>query len=264
MKKKHLVIGLVITIVLLCGVICFFNRDYSFSFVRDEKYGLSVKVNKYIGRDSVIVLPTKIGIWDVVEYDESFLNNERIKVVTIPEGNIAYPKFQDDNYIQVVFFDNNCTAIPDSFFEGCCNLRDVNGLLQVKTIGANAFRGCSKLENVDFSYKLEVIGDGAFEGTDIVDIDHGMTIYSEEENDVVDKYFELCKVESITEDKVILYSLDSECYYEIDLSEAEDLIEGEYYNVVFTSKNQIGENRYSIEDATVMLETFEECIICNY
>ena len=63
---------------------------------------------------------------------------------------------------------------------------------------------------------------------------------------------------------MIFYSLDSECYYEIDLSEAEDLIEGEYYNVVFTSKNQIGENRYLIEDATFMLETFEECIICNY
>lgn len=187
MKKKHLVIGLVIIVVLLCGVICFFNRDYSFSFVRDEKYGLSVKVNKYIGRDPVIVLPTKIGIWDVVEYDESFLNNEKIKVVTIPEGNIAYPKFQDNNYIQIVFFDNNCTAIPDSFFEGCGNLREVNGLLKVEIIGANAFRGCSKLENVHFSYKLEVIGEGAFEGTDIVDIDHGMTFYSEEENDVVDK-----------------------------------------------------------------------------
>ena len=61
-----------------------------------------------------------------------------------------------------------------------------------------------------------------------------------------------------------MYSLSSECYYEIDLSEAEDLMEGEYYSAEFTNKNQIGENRYSIEDATVMLETFEECIICNY
>ncbi len=41
-------------------------------------------------------------------------------------------------------------------------------------------------------------------------------------------------------------------------------MEGEYYSAEFTSKNQIGENRYSIEDATFTIETFEECIICNY
>ena len=61
-----------------------------------------------------------------------------------------------------------------------------------------------------------------------------------------------------------MYSLSSECYYEIDLSEAEDLMEGEYYSAEFTNKNQIDDNRYSIEDATFTIETFQVEIIKNY
>lgn len=167
MKKRSVLIGLLILIGIISGVILFLIRDYSFSFVKDEKYGLSVKVNKYLGHDSAIVLPTKIGFWNVVEYDEDFLNNERIKCVTIPEDIITYPRFQENSYIQVVFFDNNCTYIPDSFFEDCINLRDVVGMSKVEKIGKNAFRGCKKLENIGRVSKEIIVGEGAFDGTKI-------------------------------------------------------------------------------------------------
>lgn len=41
-------------------------------------------------------------------------------------------------------------------------------------------------------------------------------------------------------------------------------MEGEYYSAEFTNKNQIGENRYSIEDATFTIETFQVETIKNY
>lgn len=79
----------------------------------------------------------------------------------------------------------------------------------------------------------------------------------QEDKDIVDKHYELCKVETITEDKVILYSLASECYYEVELSEENDFCEGEYYGAEFTNKTLIGENKYSIEDAIFHHEDFQ-------
>ncbi len=83
----------------------------------------------------------------------------------------------------------------------------------------------------------------------------------QENKDIVDKHYELCKVETITEDKVILYSLSSECYYEVELSEENDFCEGEYYGAEFTNKTLIGENKYSIEDAIFHHEVFQVEII---
>ncbi len=83
----------------------------------------------------------------------------------------------------------------------------------------------------------------------------------QEDKDIVDKYFELCKVETITEDKVILYSEDEKCNYEIDSSEADNLIEGEYYDVVFTKKIEIDENKFTIEGATFYRQDFSEQVI---
>lgn len=77
------------------------------------------------------------------------------------------------------------------------------------------------------------------------------------DKDIVDKHYELCKVETITEDKVILYSLASECYYEVELSEENDFCEGEYYGAEFTNKTLIGENKYSIEDVIFHHEDFQ-------
>ena len=75
-----------------------------------------------------------------------------------------------ESMIQVVFFDNNCTYIPDSLFEDCINLRDVVGMSKVEKIGKNAFRGCKKLENIGRVSKEIIVGEGAFDGTKI-DID---------------------------------------------------------------------------------------------
>ena len=106
---------------------------------------------------------------------------------------------------------------------------------------------CGKNEAADIGENPEVVSEKSEEG----------------ENNTVNKYFELCKVETITEDKVILYSEDEDCYYEIDSSEAGDLIEGEYYDVEFTNRKEIDKNKYSIEGATFCRENFRVQVIKN-
>ena len=97
------------------------------------------------------------------------------------------------------------------------------------------------------------------EANDMYDI--GSEEVEKGDKDIVDKYFELCKVETITEDKVILYSEDEKCNYEIDSSEADNLIEGEYYDVVFTKKIEIDENKFTIEGASFYRQDFSEQVI---
>lgn len=97
------------------------------------------------------------------------------------------------------------------------------------------------------------------EANDMYDI--GSEEVEKGDKDIVDKYFELCKVETVTEDKVILYSEDEKCNYEIDSNEADNLIEGEYYDVVFTKKIEIDENKYTIEGASFYRQDFSEQVI---
>lgn len=119
-----------------------------------------------------------------------------------------------------------------------------------------------KIIFMTFIVVLVFVSCGVNKKTELNDMyDIGSEEVEKGDKDIVDKYFELCKVETITEDKVILYSEDEKCNYEIDSNEADNLIEGEYYDVVFTKKIEIDENKYTIEGASFYRQDFSEQVI---
>lgn len=82
--------------------------------------------------------------------------------IDIPEG-YHYDRalFKDCKKLESVTLPTELDSIPMEFFSGCEQLKVINGLERVKTIGAEAFRHCYAFESISLPM-VEKIGDHAF------------------------------------------------------------------------------------------------------
>lgn len=74
----------------------------------------------------------------------------------------------DEHNRQLLIFilniDDGVSSIPDEFFRGCVNLREVNFPKSIRRIGRRAFADCPNLYRVDLPSCLKELDDGAFDG----------------------------------------------------------------------------------------------------
>jgi len=131
-----------------------------------------VRLTKYRGNLTEIILPK---IWKgqpVIELYETFTDNGSIKSVVIPEGvvSIGDRAFADCAALEEVTIPNGVEAIGESAFFGCKALTEVNIPDGVRSIGEGAFEGCDELEAVYITDSVEEIGDWAFTGCESVEI----------------------------------------------------------------------------------------------
>ena len=104
----------------------------------------TIKLTKYNGSDSEVIIPTVIDEKSVTVLGEAlFKANRTMTSVTIPEG---------------------ITKIENSAFENC-RIIAVKLPSTVTKLGANAFYNCAKLETVGLPRTVTTIGERAFHGT---------------------------------------------------------------------------------------------------
>jgi len=73
---------------------------------------------------------------------------------------------EDHKYrlISILDIDESISSIPDGFFCGCSNLREIQLPLSITRIGRRAFADCPKLYRVDLPSCLKELDDGSFDG----------------------------------------------------------------------------------------------------
>ena len=130
-RKRTKVISMLLTLVMVFGVFASIpftasaatSGDYEYE-VLNEKY---VEIVGYRGAKSNIVIPTKIGKYDVFVVGESaFEGNTKITIVNIPYG-ISY--------------------VEDRAFYNCANLNEISLPLSIVLLGKEVFEGTAYYNN---------------------------------------------------------------------------------------------------------------------
>lgn len=136
-----------------------------------EVYDGKATITNYIGTDTVVVVPKKIGDYTVVKIGDSAFSGKR--------------------YITSATLPNSITEIGAYAFYNCTRLSSVNIPGKVKTIGGAAFYGCESLRNITIPDSVTEIRSmswwsstygyykysGAFEGcTSLESVDIGLGV----------------------------------------------------------------------------------------
>lgn len=135
------------------------NGEYRFLYC-----GTNVKLEKYIGSSSKVVVPKRILIFPVKEIEPACYEGcSWIDEVVIPEGigEISENAFYDCKNLSKVTFPTDIHTISDGAFF-LTNLKEVIIPESVKEIGMGAFGRCYNLENVVIPSSVEEIAGDAF------------------------------------------------------------------------------------------------------
>lgn len=80
----------------------------------------------------------------------------------------------------------------------------------------------------------------------------------EDEEDEMNINFVLCKTESVTEEKAILFCESKEIYFELTPEQSEGLVEGEYYTVKYYESQSVSENTFTLTDPVITKALLED------
>lgn len=115
------------------------NIDKELSYTISEG---SVRIDKYIGNNTNVVIPEKIKDY--------------------PVKNIAYGSFRDNKTIVSVTIQSRITQLNGYMFSGCSNLTTVKLPESLKYIYDNVFEDCTKLKNINIPKNIKIIKNYAF------------------------------------------------------------------------------------------------------
>ena len=119
---------------------------------------LSGVVTQYTGNEKIVFVP---NYWDIDNGDGTYTS---VKVT-----GIAPDAFKNNTNIEGVMLSDFTTEIPDSAFEGCTSLRDVN-VPNLRKIGNRAFYGCTSLSTLTIPTSVTSLGNNAFHNVKEVNI----------------------------------------------------------------------------------------------
>lgn len=108
---------------------CYVDKDYTYQIYESDSLTYAFIIG-YIGNDKDIVIPSKLGGYDVYVIYENAFKGEMIESVTISEG---------------------IKHINEYAFKNCTNLKHVKLASSVSKIGYGAFEFCSSLESIESS-----------------------------------------------------------------------------------------------------------------
>ena len=138
-------------------------RAYKTAPASDFEYevdGDGIKINKYVGSDSIVVIPDKIDGKPVTQLKSYlFANESSVKGVLIPNtvSTLIYT-FTNNKDIQVVICED-VERIQDFTFANCPQLRTLENGTKLVELGQNSISVCPKLEELTIPSTLTNISD---------------------------------------------------------------------------------------------------------
>ncbi|MGN0649246.1 MAG: leucine-rich repeat protein [Oscillospiraceae bacterium] len=149
---------------------------FSFTTAHAEKDGEweyetipgGVNLITYIGTDTSVTIPAKLGGLPVIKVSRLCGNffKDKVVSVTIPEGvrEIGDGAFQSYTKLEKVSLPESLTSIGQGAFFGCISLKGVNIPSNITSLGLGAFEGCSSLQSINLTSKLTEIPERTFSG----------------------------------------------------------------------------------------------------
>ena len=126
---------------------------------------LSVSIDKYIGKDSEVIIPSEVDGIPVTSINRAaFQYCESIKSVKMPKGvtSIGVWAFWGCTSLESVDIPKGVTYIGDDAFYSCENLKSIDIPEGVTCISYSTFRNCSNLTNVKIPNTVTSIELSAF------------------------------------------------------------------------------------------------------
>lgn len=198
------------------------NEEYTY-----EIYESYVKIIKYIGTETEVVIPTEIDNKPITvigslcfhatdakvtsvkisesieEIEESaFYYMDTLTAITIPDNvvKISSRAFAWCNSLESVTLGNGITEIPEFCFNHCSKLASITLTDQITKIGVRAFSYCDSLTEVNIPSNISEVGERAFESCPALEY----AIFESDEISIGDYAFDNC------EKTVIIASDDSD------------------------------------------------------
>lgn len=106
--------------------------------------GSSVELIKYVGTETEVKLPSKLG---------------GLSVITVGEG-----CFEGNSTVVSVKFNSNISTIKDRAFKDCTALKKVSNTESITSLGVSAFEGCTALEEIAYPETVVDVPEKCFAG----------------------------------------------------------------------------------------------------
>ncbi len=134
--------------------------------------GKSIKIEKYTGTDTVVVIPDKIDGLPVTSIAGYAFNGTNVTSITLPSGMTALDGYAlyGASKLTTVKFPSGITSIGSYAFEFCTSLKSITIPNTVTSIGTGAFYGCNSLASVNLGTGMKTIGKYAFTNTALTSV----------------------------------------------------------------------------------------------
>ena len=190
-KVKQILIAAVIVIsAMLCfsmNALALTEGDWEFQLLDNE-----VKITKYIGSDTEIVVPDTIYGVPVTGMDTYHVFDgaveDEITSIAFPKTLKTIPVVNECGKLETVILPEGIEHINQFAFMGSSNLKNIKLPESLKTIGWRAFEGCTSLKSINFPAGLESLGGEAFKGSGLETVDMSMTSLA-----LTEEIFQECK-----------------------------------------------------------------------
>ena len=134
--------------------------------------GKSIKIEKYTGTDTTVVIPDTIDGLPVTSIAGYAFNGTNVTSVTLPANMTALDgyAFYGASKLTSVKFPSGLTSIGQYAFEFCTSLKSITIPNTVTSIGNGAFYGCNQLASVNLGTGVKTIGGYSFENTALTSV----------------------------------------------------------------------------------------------
>lgn len=119
------------------------KTEDGYEYIKVEE-GSAVELVKYVGDETEVKLPSKLG---------------GLSVITVGEG-----CFEGNETVVSVKFNSEIVTVKDRAFKDCTALKEVTKTESLTSLGASAFEGCSALEEFEYPESVTAVPEKCFAG----------------------------------------------------------------------------------------------------
>ncbi len=119
------------------------KTEDGYEYIKVED-GSAVELVKYVGNETEVKLPSKLG---------------GLSVITVGEG-----CFEGNETVVSVKFNSEIVTVKDKAFKDCTALKEVTKTDSLTALGASAFEGCSAIEEFEYPESVTAVPEKCFAG----------------------------------------------------------------------------------------------------
>ncbi|MBQ7761567.1 MAG: leucine-rich repeat domain-containing protein [Clostridia bacterium] len=148
---------------------------------RIKSYDGKAMIRRYMGKDTSVVIPEKMGKYAVVEIDPQAFAGCEITSIELPKTitKIGDCAFSGCELLTQIDLPKKIKEIASGLFGGCLSLESVTIPFGVNTIKSFAFFNCKNLKSVIIPSSVKAIEDNAFSGCNKLTIKAPLGSYAE-------------------------------------------------------------------------------------